>query len=115
MDAVAADVGGTCGHAFEVILKLAGKDGSVNSGPTNEERAGAYSASCSRRLPGQRLGVGKEMPCRMWQTIYIMPPLMLPGARDSENQHKLIRRFIPKGSPIGNIAVFTKFSFADWI
>ncbi|MGC3008556.1 transposase, partial [Enterococcus faecium] len=47
--------------------------------------------------------------------IYFSHPYASRERGTSENQHKLIRRFIPKGSPIGNVSENQILRIQRWL
>ncbi|EME7141949.1 IS30 family transposase [Enterococcus faecium] len=93
---------------FEVILKLAGKDAeSVNRAVRQlRERAGAYFGQLFKTVTSDNGSefAGLHDALQDVANIYFSHPYASWERGTSENQHKLIRRFIPKGSPIGNVS-----------
>lgn len=93
---------------FEVILKLAGKDAeSVNQAVRQlRERAGAYFGQLFKTVTSDNGSefAGLHDALQDVANIYFSHPYASWERGTSENQHKLIRRFIPKDSPIGNVS-----------
>ncbi len=93
---------------FEVILKLAGKDAqSVDQAIHGlKERAGDAFDQLFKTVTSDNGSefAGLHEVLQNVAAVYFSHPYASWERGTSENQHKLIRRFIPKGSPISEVS-----------
>ncbi|OYQ67487.1 IS30 family transposase, partial [Aerococcus sp. 1KP-2016] len=93
---------------FEVILKLNGKDTeSVDQAVQQlRERAGATFDQLFKTVTSDNGSEfsGLHDALKDVADVYFSHPYASWERGTSENQHKLIRRFIPKGSPISDVS-----------
>ncbi len=93
---------------FEVLLKIDGKDANAVTQAIESlvERAGDYMPSLFKTITSDN---GSEFSTlyetlKFFTDVYFARPFASYERDTSENQHKLIRRFIPKGKHISEIS-----------
>lgn len=104
---------------FEVILKLAGKDAhSVNQAvQTLRERAGESFTQLFKTVTSDNGSefAGLHNSLQDAVNVYFSHPYASWERGTSENQHKFIRRFIPKGEPISVISENQCLRIQQWM
>lgn len=104
---------------FEVILKLAGKDAeSVNQAVDSlKARAGDAFGQLFKTVTSDNGSefAGLHEALQDVADVYFSHPYASWERGTSENQHKLIRRFIPKGSPISSVSETQLLRIQQWM
>ena len=104
---------------FEVILKLNGKDAySVDQAvQALRERAGENFSSLFKTLTSDNgsefAGLHEALQDRV--DVYFSHPYTSWERGTSENQHKLIRRFLPKGKPMTDVSEAQCLRIQQWM
>ena len=104
---------------FEVIFKLNGKDAkSVDQAIENlRKRSGDYFTKLFKTVTSDNGSEfsGLHEALQDAVDVYFSHPYASWERGTSENQHKLIRRFIPKGSPISNVSEAQLIRIQQWM
>ena len=94
--------------SFEVILKINGKAAQpvTQAAESLVERGGAHMPSLFRTITSNNGSEFSELynTLKVVTDVYFARPFASYERDTSENQHKLIRRFIPKGQSISSIS-----------
>lgn len=104
---------------FEVIFKLNGKDAkSVDRAIQDlRKRSGDYFTRLFKTITSDNGSEfsGLHEALQDAVDVYFSHPYASWERGTSENQHKLIRRFIPKGSPISNVSEAQLIRIQQWM
>ncbi|WP_368646214.1 IS30 family transposase [Alkalibacterium putridalgicola] len=104
---------------FEIILKINGKDQeSVNQAIRNLQKRSGHTFSTLFRTITSDNGsefAGLYEALKDTLDIYFSHPYASFERGTSENQHKFIRRFIPKGKPIGRVSEAQCLRIQQWM
>lgn len=104
---------------FEMIVKLDGKDAKSVDQAVHElrKRSGDYFSNLFKTITSDNgsevSGIHEALQDAV--DVYFSHPYASWERGTSENQHKLIRRFIPKGSPISNVSEIQLMRIQQWM
>lgn len=104
---------------FEIILKVDGKDqDSINQAICNlQKRSGQTFSTLFKSITSDNGSefAGLYDALKNTLDVYFTHPYASFERGNSENQHKIIRRFIPKGKPIGQVSEAQCLRIQQWM